>query len=327
MSWVRLEGAEERCPSARQIRAEIARRRGRELATMGGGASIEAVVKGNPGAWSAQIRTVGCDGTPPTVRKLESSAATCEAITSAATLVIALAIDPTADLAAPAAPPRADGSPPPGPPEAPPPGAPRPEPPRRAPAEPATQVDSSRGAPPPLPEAEHAPRPGLSVTLRGLAATGILPVVGPGVAWSAEWSVAPHWTITSGMLWLPEQRAAAPAVAFGLTVGWLGVCAEALRTGRLSLGACVQLLGGAVHAVIHEHPSVLPVDPGARLWVSPGVGTRLAVRVVGPLRLETGIDLDFPLTRYRFQLQGYPRPAFEQPVIAGALFGGAGIAF
>lgn len=68
-------------------------------------------------------------------------------------------------------------------------------------------------------------------------------------------------------------------------------------------------------------------DPGARLWVSPGEGARLAVRVVGPLRLETGIDLDFPLTRYRFQLQGNQRPVFEQPVIAGALFGGAGIAF
>ncbi|WP_437537521.1 hypothetical protein WME79_18450 [Sorangium sp. So ce726] len=327
VSWVRLEGAAERCPSARQVRAEIARRLGRELATTGGGASIEAVVKGTPGAWSAEIRSVGCDGAPLTARKLESSAATCEAITSAATLVIALAVDPTAPLAAPAAPPPAQGSPSPGPPEAPPPGAPRPEPPRRAPAEPATQVDAPRPAPPPLPDAEQAPRPGLSVTLRGLATTGILPVVWPGVAWSAGWSVAPRWTITSGMLWLPEQRAPDPAFAFGLTAGWLGVCAEALRTGRLSLGACVHVLGGAVHAVIHEHPTVLPVDPGARLWVSPSVGTRLAVRAVGPLRLETGIDVHFPLTRYRFQLQGNERPAFEQPVMAGALFGGAGIAF
>ncbi|WP_437577157.1 hypothetical protein [Sorangium sp. So ce887] len=328
VSWVRLEGAEEQCPSAPQLRAEIARRLGRELATMGGGLSIEAAVKGSPGAWSAQIRTVGCDGTPPTVRKLESSAATCEAITSAATLVIALAIDPMAALAAPAAPPLAEASPPPEPPEAPPPEAPRPEPPRRAPAEPATPVEPPRAAPPPPPDAERAPRPGISVTLRGLAATtGILPVVGRGVAWSAEWSVAPRWTLASGVLWLPEQRAAEPALAFGLTAGWLGVCAEALRTGRLSLGACVHLLGGAVHAVIHEHPSVLPVDPGARLWVSPSVGTRLAVRVVGPLRLETGIDLYFPLTRYRFQLQGNQQPVFEQPVVAGALFGGAGVAF
>ncbi|WP_437746754.1 hypothetical protein WMF39_18120 [Sorangium sp. So ce1504] len=327
VSWVRLEGAEERCPSAPRLRDEIARRLGRELATTGGGLSIEAVVKGNPGAWSAQIRTVGCDGTPPTVRKLESSAATCEAITSAATLVIALAIDPTAALAAPASPPLAGASPPPEPPEAPPPGAPRPEPPRGAPAEPATQVESSRAAPPPLPDAEREPRPGASVTLRGLATTGLLPVIGPGVAWAAEWSVAPRWTTASGLLWLPEQRTAEPALAFGLTAGWLGVCAEALRTGQLSLGACVHLLAGAVHAVIHEHPSVLPVDPGARLWVSPGVGTRLAVRVVGPLRLETGIDLNFPLTRYRFQLQGNEQPVFEQPVIAGALFGGAGIAF
>ncbi|WP_438043871.1 hypothetical protein [Sorangium sp. So ce128] len=67
-------------------------------------------------------------------------------------------------------------------------------------------------------------------------------------------------------------------------------------------------------------------DPGARRWVSPGAGARLAVRVVGPLRFETGIDPDFPLTRYRLQLQAHEEPAFE-PVIAGALLGGAGIAF
>ncbi|WP_437593537.1 hypothetical protein [Sorangium sp. So ce1000] len=44
-------------------------------------------------------------------------------------------------------------------------------------------------------------------------------------------------------------------------------------------------------------------------------------------RIESGLNLYIPLTQYRFQLQGNQVPVFEQPVVAGALFRGAEVAF
>lgn len=329
VSWVRLEGAEAECPAAAQIRAEVSRRLRRELSATGKGLSIEAVVQGRPGAWSAQIRAEGCDGGPPTIRRLTDSAATCEPIATAATLLIALAIDPDADLSEPPPAPAAE------PPTAEPPAAeppPRPAPPAPAatprPAEPPFPWPA---APPPRPPpAEAPPSASLSVTWRGLAALGLLPAPGPGAALSAEWSLPPRWTLSTGALWLPELRADDPTFAFGVTAGWLGACVEALQGRAAALGVCGRFLAGSIYAVLYEdvdEPQVVPTTPGARPWLSAAVGPRLAFRVVGPLRLEAGVDLLVPVTRYSFRVHGDLPPAFEQPAVAGALFGGLGVTF
>ncbi|WP_129346898.1 hypothetical protein [Sorangium cellulosum] len=322
VSWVRLEGAEAQCPAAAQVRAEVSRRLRRELGATGEGPSIEAVVQGRPGAWSAQIRTEGCDGAPPAVRKLTDSAMTCEPIATAATLLIALAIDPEADLSEPPPAPAADPEPPPPPRPAPAPAAisPPAEPPFPWPAEP----------PPRPPPAEPPPPPSLSVAWRGLAALGLLPAPAPGAALSAEWSFLPRWTLSTGALWLPELRADDPTFAFGITAGWLGACVEAIRSRAVALGVCGRLVAGSIHAVIFEdldEPRVVPTTPGARPWLSAAAGPRLAVRVVGPLRIEAGVDLLVPATRYSFRVQGDLPAAFEQPAVAGTVFGGLGVTF
>ncbi|WP_437970186.1 hypothetical protein WMF04_13165 [Sorangium sp. So ce260] len=326
VSWVRLAGAEAQCPSASQFRAEISRRLGRELVTTGKVASIEAVVQGQPGAWSATIRTQLCDGAPPTVREFSDHGLSCDGIVAAAAVHIMLTTDPEAGLAPPAeAPPAPAAEPPPPPaavqPPSPPAAVRAPEPPFPWPAE-------TQPAPPP-PEA--APPAGISVAWRGFASVGIVPSPGAGVALSGEWAVLPRWTLETGALWLPEQHATRRTFAFGLTAGWLGGCLETVRSPSLVFGLCGRVVAGAIYAVIYGDeqitPTILPTDVGSRAWVSLGAGTRLGVRIVGPLRLETGIDLFVPMTRYSFQLQDGQPAGFEQPAVAGAAFGGVGVTF
>lgn len=313
VSWVRLEGAES-CPTAAQIRAEVARRLETELGGAGEGRSIEVVVQGRPGGWTAQVRTRGC-GAPDAVREIASKALTCESIANAATLLIALAIDPAATLRPPRA---ADAPPPPAIATSPPPPMDR-APPPSLPSPPRDQPTPI--APPASTHVETA------VTLRGLATAGLLPVIGFGFAWSAEWSVTPLLTLTTGLAWLPERRMADPTYGFGLTTGWIGACAEILRVSWATLGPCGRLLAGAIDAVLYTNPAVTPTEPGGRAWGGLGAGLRLAVRVVGPLRAEAGIDLVAPLTRHAFSLKDPTRPIFQQPPVTGALFLGAGVAF
>ncbi|MDC0685070.1 hypothetical protein [Sorangium atrum] len=319
VSWVRLAGAEGRCPSASRFRAEISRRLGRGLVTMGKAASIEAAVQGQPGAWSATIRTELCDGSPPTVRELSDNTQSCDGIVAAAAVHILLTIDPEAGLS----PPTAEAPRSPQAAEAP-----------RPPAPPARPPAAERAPEPPFPwpaEAETTPPPGLSVAWRGLASMGIVPSPGFGVALSGEWSILPRWTLETGVLWLPEQRAAQRTFAFGLTAGWLGACLEMVRSRSVALGLCGRAVAGAIYAVIYGDdgvlPTILPTDVGSRAWLSLGAGTRLGVRVLGPLRLETGIDLFVPVTRYDFQLEGGRPTGLEQAALAAAAFGGVGLTF
>ena len=135
------------------------------------------------------------------------------------------------------------------------------------------------------------------------------------------------FVVTSGLSWLPEQRAADPTFAFGMTAGWMGACADLLRSRAVSLGPCGRILAGAIHAVLYTDPEVTPTDPGARAWVGVGAGARIAVRVLGPLRVEAGLDLVAPLTRHAFTLKDAPEPAFLQPPVTGTLFLGAGLGF
>jgi hypothetical protein len=163
--------------------------------------------------------------------------------------------------------------------------------------------------------------------VRGLATAGLLPAVGLGVAWSAEWTVTPLLTLTTGLVWLPERRTAGSTYGFGLTAGWVGACAELLRLPSVVLGPCGRLLAGTIDAVLYSDPAVTPTAPGGRAWGGLGAGLRLAVRVVGPLRAEAGVDLLAPLTRHAFALENPARPIFQQPPVTGALFLGAGVSF
>lgn len=334
VSWVRLEGAEI-CPTAARIRAEVARRLETAIGGPGEGRSIDVVVRGGPGSWTAEIRTRGC-GAPEAVREIASKSLTCEAITNAATLVIALAIDPVAALRAP----RSADTPPASSRAA---DAPAPAAPASPAASAASASSSALTAPatapwqpsPAQPRFDHVPaiRPPATphvetaVSVRALATAGLLPEVGLGVAWSAEWTVTPLLTLTTGIAWLPERRTADPNYGFGLTAGWIGACAEVLRLPSVVLGPCGRLLAGAIDAVLYTNPAVTPTAPGGRAWGGLGAGMRLAVRVVGPLRAEAGVDLVAPLTRHAFALENPSRPIFQQPPVTGALFLGAGVSF
>ncbi|AUX41310.1 hypothetical protein SOCE26_027200 [Sorangium cellulosum] len=332
LSWVRLEGAVEHCPTASQVRADIARRLGRDLVTTGGGPSIETVAQGQPGAWSVQIRTT-CEGAPPSVRVLTDRTATCAGIADAAVLAIALTIDPEAALSPPA-----EAPPAPAPVEDTPRPATPPAPPARSP-EPPEAPPFPRSTPPAPPPRPGGQPPAGAAVARGLAVHGIFPDVAPGIAVSGEWSVLPHGgsflppiTLSIGLMWLPEQRGPTQRLGFGLTAGWAGVCVEAIHGPAVVLGVCGRGFLGSIHAVVYgsagdEAPAFNPLNPGGFPWFGGAVGGRFAVRVVGPLRLETGIDLIVP-NRYKWTQEGNTaKPLFSQPPVAGSIFGGVGVTF
>lgn len=335
VSWVRLAGAES-CPGAAAIRGEVARRIGQAIGSPGDGKIVEAVVQGSPGRWSVRIATSGC-GTDPAVREIESDAPTCEPISSAAVLVIALAIDPGAALAPPAppassaapaaAPAASSAAPAPAPaasdstPPAPPPTA-SPGPPQRPPATRPRPPAGARAAP-----SVPAPSVETRFTLRGLATFGLLPAAAPGIAWSSEWRIPPWLVLSTGVFYLPEQPAEDPTFAFGMTAGWAGLCADFLRVWRITIAPCARLLGGAIHAVVRTHPTIVGTDPGQRAWAGASLGARAAARIAGPVQVELGSDVIAPITRHEFGLRDDPEPIFLQPPVTLALFAGIGVAF
>lgn len=318
VSWVRGPGAET-CPTAAEIRSEVARRLGRSIGAPGEGKAIEVTVEKTGDGWAARIVAAGCGG-ERAVRELTSAAPTCEAIASAAVLVIALAVDPQAALAPPPAPAETDSPVPPAPTVAAvaPPAAPvRPR--RPPPAE----------APAPAPVAA-APDPGVEtrLTLRGVGAAGLLPAFAPGIAWSGEWRFSRWLSASTGLLFLPEQPARDPTFAFGMTAGWAGACSDVFQlAGRLAAGPCVRFLAGTIHAVVRTHPSIVGSGPGQRAWAGASAGGRVLVRVAGPLLVEAGVEALAPFTRHAFELRDAPEPVFLQPPITALLYIGAGLAF
>jgi hypothetical protein len=125
---------------------------------------------------------------------------------------------------------------------------------------------------------------------------------------------------SAGLLFLPEVRAA--DFAFGLTAGWLGVCARPWAQGRVATAICGKVLLGAIHAVVY---AVEPDRPGDRIWSSASLSLGLRLRIVGPLVAELGAEALVPFTPYRFLVAGPNTLIFQEAPVAGFGFAGLGV--
>lgn len=316
LSWVRGSGAAS-CPSAASVRKDIAARIGRYPFGNDATRTIEASLTRESGRWIARVVVRASSGASVGTRELESDARECGPLAAAATLVIALLIDPSAKLgpigSASALPPA------PTPPLAPAPStllvpasppaadsistipfiAPTPNPPRERPTPPIQAAAGSTSLSP------------ASVSGGALFTSGLVPKLAPGVAMSARVRVAPRLSASMSIWWVPESSRG--EFAFGLTSVVLGACADLWRNDGAALHACVDALGGAVHASVRGMQST---EPGDRPWFGLSPAARFVQRVVGPFTLEVGLGAVVPFTRYRFTVEGRGDPAFVQFPVA-----------
>jgi hypothetical protein len=272
------------------------------------------------------LEVVGLDGTG---MRREISAATCDTVVSAMSIVAALAIEPvaqatSASAVAPAAAPSAE---PPLPvPEPPPMPAPRPVP---------TVTPSAPTAPAlPLPPRQPDVKPRRWHLAVGALAE-VLGLGAPGVAF------APAGVLE---LRLDSTGLVAPSVRLGFvraeggnvqaagedtTFTWLAGTAEACPVrvsfaSTLALRPCAGLDAGAVSASTSGPSHALQPS---RAWADARVEGRLEWRVLGSLSLELEGGLLVPLTRDRFEVAPSLQTAYEAPPATGVASVGALVQF
>jgi hypothetical protein len=273
--------------------------------------SIEGVIEHVEQGWRAHVYMRGADGRLAGVRHLSSEGTDCAALDAAATLVIALAIDPEAALRPPS-----EGN-------------------VRSPDAAPAPTDIRSATPPP--PAADAPAPakvlagapvdggqrpyGAELTGRALMGAGLLPQASAGLGLSAEMAIARPLYASVGAAYWPEVRTPAGDVAFGITAGWAGGCvrADGARTGA---SLCGKLLLGAIHSVVF---TLEPTEPGDRLWAGAALSAQARLRLLGRLIAELGVEGIVPVTRDPFLVQGRSAPVFQQAPIAGVAFAGLGL--
>jgi hypothetical protein len=298
LSWVRGEGAEQ-CPNAEQLAAAVEARLGRAAFSEPARRHIEGSVVRADGAWRVQLRVIGADNAVLGSRELEANGQDCSSIADAASLAVALAIDPHA-LDERSEPPRRMTSelpllaPPPAPPEAP---AARAAAPSTSAASPVVPGGPSRSG---ALTGEVVPR--------GLFAVGILPDAGLGAELGTELRLAHGLGLSMSMAYLPEQRTTSGQLGLSLTAASLGMCFWALDRPRALLKICGELMAGAVQVVVYDP---IPTHPGEHLWLAPRFGPRFAYRLGERLSLEVSAFGVAPLLREGFSITGVEAPLFR----------------
>ncbi|MEZ4295317.1 MAG: hypothetical protein R3B70_10110 [Polyangiaceae bacterium] len=312
LRWMRGEGASG-CPGAPQAERDIAARIGRFPFSPSAPRVISVLFTRTDGHWTARVDESNA-GVAAGTRTLPSEAADCSALYSATVLVLSLLIDAEHTRSAPT-PPEASTSPPQA-------LSPAPSAARTArhssPDQGRHEVAelSSKGAPPARPLSAH-------LRARFVSAFGLLPetTFGPALSASVGGTVFEGYT---GMFLLPESKTLDERFGFGLTAGWLGVCARPLRFARGSAGLCGAFSAGVYHGVVHDLATYEPVHPGDRGWAALTFSPDVRLSVLGPLFIEAGAELVVPLARHSFQVDG--EAFFVIPPIGAMTFVGLGVA-
>jgi len=296
------------CPTADEVRAEIARLLG-PSETSRGTIVARAVVVQEGEAFRLELRAADASaGGAGGSRSLTGES--CRTVADAAALIVALMIDPEAVAVAQAgspvvdAPPLAESTPPIPPPAVEPVVPPSPSPPRAAPEETASGL-----APVPV-AATTASSPLVRAESPAFVGAGIVGDLGslPGLAFGPSL----HGGLVFGaldlrlrLLFLPPRRSAAeaPPTAAGdlwLFAGGVAVCWTPLRA-RIELGACGGLEGGVM---LGEGSGVTRSVRDGAPWIGPWAVARAAFEVTPWLAASVALEAMVPLNRPAFVIEG-----------------------
>ncbi len=262
-------------------------------------------------------------------RVLRSSASDCRSLDEAASLAIALIIDPSATLqprraegAAPAIQGRSDRD---GPGVL---GDPARTGVSKAETEtlrrllPSHSSGSRCRAPalrcPVLPTGERHPkdsrdRSSAMITATPVAMIGVTPETAYGIesAGEAPWGGS-GLAVRLGMTYLPErwEDQDEGEIGYGLTAAQLGLCWSTLGL-RLRGFGCATLEAGAIHTAVRQPD---PLEPGDRFWSVGRIHAGVRLRTVGPLWIEARAFSGVPFRRlaFRVRVDGEPREVYTQ---------------
>jgi hypothetical protein len=307
LSLVRGEGAET-CPTAAEVEASVNARLNRVAFSPAAGASIEGVFSREGAAWIAELWVRDETGRSTGSRRIPALGPDCAALAEAATLAIALTIDPDAALAEPGAPALR-------------PLPALPAPPPRVPPCPLCPVAPVPRCPACQPSARTTGGLSFRASARVLAAAGALPGVAPGLGLHAEVGTE-TWSGFANVSYLPESRTSDRRFGFGLGAAGTGVCGSFHGEKAVVIGVCGGLELGGVHAVVYD---LTPLEPGDRLWFAAAIGPRVRIPGPGATFFDLGLSGVVPLLRRNFRVRGVTEPAFEQSVFGG--FGYLGVGF
>jgi hypothetical protein len=303
LDWQRGPGAES-CASEAEIGRRVAARLGRDPFQTDAKRTIAARVERGADGWRAQISVLGPDGKPVATREpLRSNAADCSAVSDAAVLSIALAIEPDLML---------------GP-------APASEPPP-APSCPTVicATTSCPACPPPIvtpaPVTKAGPR--LRTHARGAVALGVLPAPALGAGLASELEVVPDFALGAGILYFPEVETDDGELAFGLTSFELFGCLDLVDADAAALAGCLELQAGSMHALAQ---GLRPIDPGDYLWLALGLGPKGRLSPIEGMSLELGALVTTPLVAQEFVVRGQAGTAHEPATIGFFGFVGIGV--
>jgi hypothetical protein len=167
------------------------------------------------------------------------------------------------------------------------------------------------------------------VTARWVGSAGVLPAVSFGFALGVDAYLHARLRLAASAVFLPEvgtarlSPGALPNYAFGAGAVALAAGIDVVRNDRVAFGAYAGVLAAITHAVVYN---LEPVSPGDRVWAAITLGVRLAVRIVGPLVAEAGLDAMVPVVRHRFRVEGAAMDTvFLQSVVAGTGYLGLGL--
>ena len=340
LSFVRAENAAA-CSSTPVLEREIVRRMGRDPFAGLPRQWIEGFVAQQGGYFEVQLFECDASGNTLGIRRLRETAADCHQLDAAIVLAIALIIDPTAQLA-PASPHGLVNAPP-----------TRPALPengeRSTSASPigvvgpvANSRETSLPLAHPVSQVKVVYRDALTpnkpvgqsgaafVTADAVLLYGALPGVAPGVELTTRLALdsAKRFALRLSALHLPEKRSTSEVGRFGygLTAMEMGFCVTRPDQ-RVVWQGCTAFGLGAVHAVVH---TPAPLEPGDRLWTAFRFEAGVALRIVGPIWLNTRLFALIPPRNWDFQVKdektGTQSAFLQRRVMPGAALG-LGLAF
>ena len=285
------------CHTEESVRAQVAALTQQALEDAQGLAFDVRISVDAQRVWHLQLQTRSAE---ERVSSREIAGASCNEVSGAAAVAIAMAIqERDAQLAeAPAEPAAVSGEP--------------------TPTKPT-------GAPPPADEAAPAPGPSLGAAAALAVDVGLLPALGVGaqVDLSAQWS--DYRVIASGAFFAPQHVRMGPAAQggeFGLALGVLAFCVEQ-RFSALGLGLCPGFELGSMSA---EGLGVMEPHGVSRLVYGPRLELRSGFRIAGRIGIVAHVGLVFPLRRDRFALNNASLNEVHR-ASAMALRLGAGVEF
>lgn len=140
------------------------------------------------------------------------------------------------------------------------------------------------------------------VLASGLLLTGVAPSLNGGGALSGSLGFS-HVLVRAGVrASLPQRVTSTEGDArFGFYAGMLAACGELSAAARVALAVCAV---GELGRVVARGQDTSAPRSVRRSWFGVGPRAHVSVRVVGPLRIEPGVELMVPLTRDRFEIGG-----------------------